>query len=79
MARGHETTSTSQVGRKRGTPRETPTISSLVVAMSVEDLKSLRQVHAVIRLKMSNGTTTSTMGATDNFVYFTQERFAAER
>ena len=38
MARGHEEASTSQTGRKRGTPRETPTISSLVVVMSVEDL-----------------------------------------
>ena len=46
MERGHEEASTSQAGRKRGTPRETPTISSLVTAMCVEDLRSLRQVNA---------------------------------
>ena len=40
MARGHEETSTSQVGRKRGILRETPIVSSLVVAMSVDELKS---------------------------------------
>ena len=40
MARGHEEASTSQVVRKRGTPRETPTVSSLVAAMSVEELRS---------------------------------------
>ena len=44
MARGHEEASTSQVGHKRGTPRETPTVSSLVVVMSVEDLRSFSQV-----------------------------------
>ena len=38
--RGHEEASTSQAGRKRGTPRESPTASSLVAAMSVEELRS---------------------------------------
>ena len=36
MARGYEEVSNSQVGRRRVTPRETPTASSLVVAMSIE-------------------------------------------
>ena len=40
MARGHEEAFISQVRRKRGIPRETPTISSLVAAMSVEELRS---------------------------------------
>ena len=71
MARGHRETSTSQVGRKRGTPRETPTVSSLVVAMFVEDLRSFRQVPAAIRLEVSYGMATSTMGETDNVVYCT--------
>ena len=39
MARGHKEVSTSQVRRKRGTPRETPTASSLVATMSVEELR----------------------------------------
>ena len=73
MASGHEEASTSQAGSKRGTSWETPTASSLVVAMFVDDLRSFRQVPATIRSEMSNGMATSTMGAADNDVYFTQE------
>ena len=71
MARDLEEASTSQVGRKRGTPQETSTVNSLVVAMSVEDLRSFRQVPAAIRLLMSDGATTLIVGTTDNVVYFT--------
>ena len=45
--------------------------------MSVEDLRSFRQVHAAIRLEMSDGAATLTTGATDNAIYFTREQFAA--
>ena len=75
MARGHKEASTSQARRKRGTPREMPMASSLLAAMSVEDLRSFRQVPAAIGLEMSDDATTSTMGATDNVVYFTREQF----
>ena len=75
MARGHKEASTSQAGRKRRTPRETPTASSLVGVMSVEHLRSFKQVPTSIRLEMADGATTSTMGATDNAVYFTREQF----
>ena len=71
MARGREQASTNQVGRKRGTPREMPTASSLVVAMSVEDLRSFGQVPTAIRLEMSDSATTSTTRAANNVVYFT--------
>ena len=40
MVRGQEETSTNQDGRKRGTPLDMPTASSLVAAMFVEDLRS---------------------------------------
>ena len=50
MARGHEEASTSQARCKRGTPRETPTVSSLVAVMSVEELRSFSQVPIDIRL-----------------------------
>ena len=63
--------STSQAGRKRGTARETPTVSNLVVAMFVEDLRSFRKIPTAIRLEVLDGTTISTMGAADNAVYFT--------
>ena len=51
-------------------------VSSIVVAMSIEDLRSLRQVPTTIRLEASNSATTLMMGAADNTIYFTQERFA---
>ena len=69
MVRGHEEASTNQARGKRGTSREMPTTSSLVAAMSVEDLRSFGQVNAAIRLEMP-------VGAVDNAVYFTQEQFA---
>ena len=59
MAKGHEEASTSQARRKRGTPLETPTVSSLVATMFVKDLRSFRQVPATIRLEVLEGTATS--------------------
>ena len=53
----------------RGGPREMPTVSSLVVVMSVEDLRSFKQVPSAIRLEMSNDAATLTVGAVDNNVY----------
>ena len=76
MAGGQEETSTSHVGRKRGTPQEMLTTSSLVAAMSIEDLRSFSQVHVGISLELSNGVAVTTTRGTDNVVYFTQEQFA---
>ena len=39
MAKGYEEVSCSQAGRRRGTPLETPTKSSLVATMFVEELR----------------------------------------
>ena len=75
MVRGHEETSYSQAGRKRGTSRETPTVSSLVVAMSIEEFRSFSQVLADIRLEVADGLATPTIGGADNVFYFTQEYF----
>ena len=50
-------------------------VSSLVVAMSVEDLRSFKQVPATIRFEVSDSTTTWTIGAANNVVYFTREKF----
>ena len=36
MKRGYEEVSSSQAGHRRGTPRETPTASSLVTTMYAE-------------------------------------------
>ena len=46
MAKGHEEVLTSQAGRRRGTPWETPTASSLVVAMYAEELRLYNQIPA---------------------------------
>ena len=73
MARGQEETSTSQAGCKRGTPRESPTASSLVAAMYVEELRSFCQVPADISLELLDGDAVSTVEGADNAVYFTQE------
>ena len=46
MARGYEEVSSSQAGCRRGTPRETPTASSLVATMSTKELRLYSQVPA---------------------------------
>ena len=76
MTRGREETSTNQARRKRGTPRESPTASSPVATMSVEELRSFYQVPADINLEFSNGATVSTVREANNVVYFTPEQFA---
>ena len=77
MARGQEETSTSQVGRRRGTPRESPIASSLVAAMSVEELRSFCQVPVDISMELSDRATVSTVGGENNAIYFTGEQFVA--
>ena len=77
MTRGQEETSTSQVGRKRGFDRESPTVSSLVASMSVEELTSFCRVLDVISLEFLDGSAFSTIREADNVVYFTWEQFTA--
>ena len=52
MARGEEETSTSRDERRRGAPQESPTTSSLIAAMSVEELRFFCQVPADISLEL---------------------------
>ena len=77
MTRGHEEISTSQVGRRSGIPWETPTASSLVVIMSVEELKLYSQIPTEINLEMSDDVATSTLGEASNVVYFTRKKLVA--
>ena len=72
MTRGHEETSTCQAGRKRGNSWETPIVSSIVAAMSIEELRSLSQVPANIKLEVVDGPVAPTIGGADNAVYFTR-------
>ena len=77
MVRRQEKVSTSQARNKRGTPRISPTASSLVVAMYVEECRSFCQVPTDISMEFSDGATVSTIGGLDNAIYFTWEQFAA--
>ena len=61
MTRDHKEVSTSQAGRRRGTPWETPTTSSLVAAMSVEELRLYSQILTKINLETSDGAATITV------------------
>ena len=77
MMKGQEKTSISQVGRRKGSSRESPTVSILVSSMSIEELRSFYQVLDDISLELSEGPASSTAGQADNAVYFTQEQFPA--
>ena len=52
MARGQEETSTSQVGPRKGSGLESPTASSLVASMSMEELRSFCRVPDNISLEL---------------------------
>ena len=53
-----------------------PTASSLVAAMSVEELRLYSQIPVKISMETSDGATTSTFGEVDYAVYFTWKQFA---
>ena len=76
--RGQEETSISQVGRRKGSSWESPTASSFVSSMSIEELWFFCQVLDDISLELSNRPTSSTVGQADNVFYFTREQFAVE-
>ena len=74
IARGQEETSTSQAGRKRGSDRDTPSASSIISSLSMEELRSYFQIHDNIDVEFPNGPTESTIGKEDGAVYFTWEQ-----
>ena len=75
MTRGQEETSTNQVGCRKGSSWESPTTSSLLASMSVEELRSFYRVPDNISLELSDGPAFSTVGQANNAVYFTREQF----
>ena len=77
IERSHKEVSTSQTGSRRGIPQETPTTSSLVAGMSIEELRLYSQIPAEIILETSDGVATSIVGEAGNAVYFTREQFVA--
>ena len=69
IARGHEEISTHQAGRRRGSPQETPTASSLIATMSIEELRLFSQIPAKISLETLDDSITINFGEADNVIY----------
>ena len=73
MMRGQEETSTSQAGRRRGPGRDTPSISSIISSLSMEELRSYCQIHDNNDIEFLEGPAEFTIGEGDGAVYFTRE------
>ena len=77
MARGQEETSTSQARCRKGLGRDTPSTSSIVSSLSMEDLRSYCQIPNNIDFRLPDGLAEFTISKEDGAVYFTQEQLAA--
>ena len=73
MARGQEETSTSHAGYRRGPGWDTPSASSIIPSLSMEELRSYCHILDNIDLEFSNGLAESTIDEEDDVVYFTKE------
>ena len=78
MARDHEETVTSQDGRRRGPSRESPSASSIISSLSMDEVRSYCQILDDIDFELSEAPTKSTMGEEYNAMFFTREQLAAE-
>ena len=74
MARGQEGTLASQVGRKRRPSRDTPSASSLISSLFMQELRSYCQIPNNIDFELSDGPAEPTINLEDNVVYFTREQ-----
>ena len=77
MARGQEETSTSQAGRKRGPTHGTPSTSSIISSLSMEELRAYCEIPDDIDVTLSNGLIENTLGKEYNVVFFTRDQLAA--
>ena len=77
MARGQEKTSTS--GRPGGHTRATPSASSIISSLTMEELMTYYEVLDNIDLQLMERTDESILGGEHNSVFFTQEHLAAGR
>ena len=75
MARGQEETSTS--GRPEGRLRVTPSASSIILSLTMEELMAYCEVPDNIDLRFMERTGESTLGGEHNGVFFTREHLAA--
>ena len=75
MARGQEETSTS--GRPGGCTWATPSASSIISSLMMDELMAYREVPDNIDLQLMERTDESTLGGEHNGVFFTREHLAA--
>ena len=74
MARGREETSIS--GRPGGSPRATPSTSSVIASLTMEELKVYCEVPDNIDLRLMERADDFTLGGEHNGVFFTREHLA---
>ena len=77
MVRGQEETCTNQAGHRKGPGRDTPSASSIISSLSMEELRSYCHIYDNIDFELSDGPTESTIDKEDGAVYFTREQLAA--
>ena len=70
MRRGQEETSTRQTGCKRGPTRETPSTSSSISSLSMEELRAYCEIPDDIDVTLSEGPTENTLGEEYIAVFF---------
>ena len=71
MTRGQEETSTS--GRSGGHPQATPSTSSVIASLTIEELKVYCKVPDNIDPRLMERADDSTLGGEHNGVFFTRE------
>ena len=76
MARGQEETSTSQAECRRAPSRETPSASSIISSLSMEELRSYCHIPYNIDFEFSDGPTESIIDKEDDAIYFNREQLA---
>ena len=74
MARGREETSTSHAGWKRGPTRGTPSTSSIISSLFMEELRAYYEIPDDIDIMLSDGPTENNVGEKYNAVFFTREK-----
>ena len=74
MASGREETSIS--GCPGGRPRATPSASSVIASLTIEELKVYCEVPNNIDLRLMERADDSTLGGEHNDVFFTREHLA---
>ena len=74
MGRGEEETSTNQASRKRGPTWGTPSTSSIIFSLSMDELRVYYEIPDDIDVMLSDGLARNIVSRDDNAVFFTQEQ-----